>query len=475
MEIGPFSRALRAFGRPIEQVRALRAEDQGRLAPSPPVASPITGHLPFFQKDRLGYTLEIAQREGDVVRLRFGWITGHVVSHPDAVRHVLVDNQKNYDKQTPGFDNLRVILGNGLVTSEGAFWRRQRRIAQPAFQKEKVNAFAGTMSRCTEEMCDRWLASGAPFDAHDEMMKVTLRIAGLTLLSTDFTGESRTVGDAVSYLLHEANARIAQLFDFDRALPTTRGKRLRSAIGELDRVVEAAIADRRARPRESSDLLSLLMSARDEETGEAMDATQLRDEVLTAFLAGHETTANALTWSLYLASLHPAAANAVVEETKRIAGSAPIDAATAMQLGAAKRFVSEAMRLYPPAWMIGRRAIDRDEIGGFPIPKDSIVFVSPWVTHRRGDVFENPEGFDPDRFLPERIDRVPRYAYFPFGAGPRICIGQGFAMLEAVMGLATILRRARVDLVPGQTIRPEPTITLRPSGPVKMVPVARPS
>lgn len=484
------------LSKPIERILALR-ENGGKLAPSPPVDNALSGHLPSLRQDRLSYFLDCIGTYGNVVRFRFGWFTAHVIAHPDDVRHVLVDNQKNYDKGTRGFDKLKIVLGNGLVTSDGAFWLRQRRIAQPAFAREKVNAFAPVMNRCVEEAVASWLAPPAsrdpkardskardsrpgdsrPGDARKnamdlggEMMKLTLRIAGLALLSTDVSKDAVQVGEALTLLLGEANERILSPFDFTESLPLPKNLRIKKAITELDEIVDRTIKGRRKlepekRPR---DLLTLLMEARDDETGETMSDLQLRDEVMTMFLAGYETTANALTWALYLASKHPAQLKIVREEVERVVGTGEITSEHVAQLGATRRFVSEVLRLYPPAWMMGRRALADDVIGGYPIPKDSLVFVSPWVTQRTATFFENPEGFDPDRFLPENMAKWPRTAYFPFGGGPRLCIGQGFAMMEAVILLAAIVRRVRLDLLPGQNVVPEPTITLRPAVPISV-------
>lgn len=459
--------------RPFEQLAALR-EHRGMLAPSPRPKSLLAGHLPEMRADRCTYVLDAVRRHGDIVRLRFGWVTGHLLAHPDFVRHVLVDHQKNYDKETPGFDRLRVILGQGLLTSEGALWRRQRRIAQPAFHKERVAAFASQMQTATDDLVEGWLTRGAhrPIDVGAEMMRLTLRIAGNTLLSTELSDEAGSVGEALTFLLRDANDRIHS--PISTVFPSARNVRWKRALARLDAIVGQTIARRRALGDAApNDLLSLMMRARDEETGETMSDHQLRDEVMTMFLAGHETTANTLTWALYLASKHAGPAALLAEEILRVVGDGPIGADEVSRLPYTRRFLSEALRLYPPAWIFGRRARETDRIGGYPIPRDSMVFLSPWITQRHPAFFTNPEGFDPDRFLPERFAEIPRYAYFPFGAGPRICIGQGFALQEAAIALACIVRRTRLDLVAGQTVVPEPTITLRPKGSILMSVVPR--
>jgi cytochrome P450 len=465
-------------GASIDHLRALVPAERrgaGRTAPSPPTFDRVGGHLEGMRGDRLSFVLQAFQRGGDVARLRLGWLTAHLLAHPDHIRHVLVDGARDYDKQTRGFDKVRLILGNGLLTSEGDFWRRQRRIAQPAFHRERIAGFAAVMARVTEEMLADWAKrpAGSVLDVAEEMTRLALRIAGLTLLSTDPSSEADVVGRAVSLLLASANERILSPFDFLEALPTPKNLALRRAQADLDRVVYGAIAARRRSAERPSDLLSLFMDARDEDTGEAMSDVQLRDEVMTMFLAGHETTASTLAWAFWMMSLHPGPARAVVEEAQRVLGAAEAAgrAPTAEDVAAmpvTRRFLMETMRLYPPAWFLARRATKDDAIGGFAIPRGSYVFISPWVTHRHPALFEDPEGFYPERFEGEAASRLPKHAYIPFGAGPRVCIGQGFAMLEATLVLGMVARRFRLDVVSGHRVIPEASITLRPRDGVKV-------
>ena len=435
-----------------------------RKAPSPPTEGPV-GHLRRMAADQIGFMARAWTECGDVTRLRFVSLPAHLLAHPDHVRHVLVDNHRNYDKQTKGFDVLRIVLGNGLLTSEGDFWRRQRRIAQPAFHKDRVTAFAKVMVTAAEDTARRWedvAKRDGTLDAAAEMMRLTLRIAGETLLSTDVTADADAVGTSVSLLLNEANRRILRPIDVPLSVPTPHNKRLIGAVESLDAVVHRMIEDRRRTTERPNDLLTMLMDARDEETGEGMTDQQLRDEVLTIFLAGHETTANALVWTFYLLSKHPDVGRKLAAELHDVLGGRAPDVADLGKLVYTTAVLKESMRLYPPAWIIGRRAVDDDVIDGFDIPRDSFVFVSPWITHRHTAFWPNPEGFDPDRFLPERAAEIARYAYFPFGAGPRICIGQGFAMMEAQLLLATLWQRFHLDLVTSHRVVPQPSITLRP-------------
>ncbi len=440
-----------------------------RVAPMPKLAGPL-GHLDFMRDDPLAFFLRVRDEVGDVARFRLGWMTAHLVSRPEDVKHVLVDEHRRYDKQTRGFDELRTILGNGLVTSEGELWRRQRRIAQPGFLRERVASLAPRMIAAAADLRARWLTlaeRGETTDVAADMMRLTLRIASETLLSTNVSGDAEVVGEAVALLLHEANDRLTSA-SLPLSVPTPQNLRVRRAMEALDKVVLRAIDERRKSERPPDDLLTMLATARDAETGETMSDRQLRDEVMTMFLAGHETTANALAWTLYRLSLHPEARAVVHRELDRVLEGRLPSAADLPRLSSTTAVIKESMRLHPPVWIIGRRATEDDRIGEYVIPANSIVFVSPWVTHRHPSLWPNPEGFDPARFMPERAASIPRFAYFPFGAGPRICIGAAFAMMEAELCLATLLPGLALDLVSSHAVRGQPSITLRPRDGIRM-------
>jgi cytochrome P450 len=368
------------------------------------------------------------------------------------------------------------VLGNGLVTSEGSFWLRQRRIIQPAFHRQRITRFAQTMVRCGKDMLDGWeqaARTGAPIDVHHEMMRVTVRVIGLTMLSTEVSARAGTVERALDRILHQVVRRTTSLLALPLSLPTPLNRELRAARAELDGVVNAIIAARRRSGKDEGDLLSLLMAARDEQTGEGMSDLQLRDEVMTIFLAGHETTANALTWTLYLLSKHPAVWRQLLQEVRSVVGQREPSVEDLPRLEYGMRVLQESMRLYPPVWVLVRRAEKEERLGGFPIPRHAFVAACAFVSHRNPAVFENPEGFDPDRFTPERVAALPRFAYYPFGGGPRICIGNHFALMEAQLLLTMIAQRYRLDLVPGHPVVLDPTITLRPRHGMRMF--ARPS
>lgn len=448
---------------PLQQARAL-FDHRERLAPSPP-AKGLLGHLPELRRGPLGAFLGWRRALGDLVRLRFGTVTAHLVAHPDFARHVLIDHHKNYDKQTRGFNAVRWILGNGLLTSEGAFWRRQRRIAQPAFHRERIASIGEAMIKETLSERTTWddaARGGSPVDVTAAMSRLTMRIAAGTLLSTDVSTDTETVGRALNLLLGQFNERLRRPVLLPPTIPTPENRRAKRALAELDAVVYRAIAARRASRERPSDLLTMLMDAVDEETGERMSDLELRDEVMTIFLAGHETTANAMSWTLYLLSRNPDARARLEAEIDAELGGEPVRLEDLGRLRWTADVLSEAMRLFPPAWMIGRRAVLDDEIGGYFIPRGSLALVSPYVIHHHPDHWPNPEGFDPARWSSGLAQTLPKCAYFPFGAGPRICIGQGFALMEAKIILATLVQRHRFDLVGGVKANPEPTVTLRP-------------
>ena len=442
-----------------------------RTAPGPR-GELLLGSLSAARKDPISLFHHSAQQYGEVVRFRFGPRIGHLLVNPGHIKHVLQDNAANYGKQTPGFEKIRRVLGDGLLTSEGDFWRRQRRIAQPAFHHKRIAGFAAVMARCAQDLAADWtrpVRAGQTLDVLREMMALTLRIVALTLLSTDTASSANDIGTALTNILHTANDRMTRLIDLPPRIPTRENRAFNRDLAVLDRVVLGLIAERRRTGEHREDLLSMLMETRDEETGASMNDRQLRDELMTIFLAGHETTANALTWTMMLLSKSPAEDRLVRAELQReLGGRAPVFE-DLPKLPRTRSVVEESMRLYPPAWMVARSATKADEIGGYQIPAGSIVFTSPFVCHRSPLRFPNPEGFDPERFASGQVEALPRFSYFPFGGGPRICIGNAFALVEAQLVVATLLQKTRLELVAGHDCTPEPSITLRPKHGMKMV------
>jgi cytochrome P450 len=414
-------------------------------------------------------TLVAASRLGDVARIDMGSRgDAYVVSHPDGVKRVLLENQSNYSKRTRGFETLRLFLGQGLLTAEGDFWRKQRRIAQPAFHHRNLQAFATIMQRAGESRAERWeakTAAGEPFDVASEMMQVTLSIVGRCLFSTDPDAQSSAIGQHLEVMLERFIRRVTSPVVLPLSWPTAGNRRIRFAIRELHRIVDEIVAARRAAPGSGdrpTDLLDLLMAAEDADTGARMSDRQLRDEVLTLLLAGHETTAAALGWTWWLLSRHPDVDRRLGEQLAAL-GDGAIDAEALARAPLVGRVIHEAMRLYPPAWIVARRAEGADRIQDVSIPRDRLVFLSPYATHRRADLFRDPERFDPDRFdgASGPSGTFDRFTYFPFGGGPRICIGNGFALMEAQILLATLRRRFRLVVRPGALVEPMPLLTLR--------------
>lgn len=425
--------------------------------------------------DPLDLFLESQATYGDIVRFRFGPFTYYLVNDPDVVKHVLVDNPKGYTKSR-NYLGLKLVLGDGLLISESDHWRRQRKLVQPAFHRERLAGFARSMSECTRATIDRWqieLAEGASetTDIHEEMMRLTFRIVGLTLLSADVDGSAKEVGKAMDVAMHWANDYAEALVRLPPSLPTPANLRFKKAMKTLDDVVFRIIAERRAVASATKsygdDLLGMLMEATTEE-GSGMDDQQLRDELITMVLAGHETTANLMAWTFYLLSKHPEIERRVREEAERVLGDRDATLDDVKGLEYTKMVLEESLRLYPPAWAFERQAIAPDQLGPYPIEAGSIIGFSPYVMHRHPAFWENPEGFDPERFSPERAAKRPRYAYLPFGGGPRTCVGNHFAMMEAQIILAMIVRDFRMELVSSHPVVLDPMITLRPKHGIKM-------
>jgi cytochrome P450 len=429
------------------------------------------GMLPAVRRDVLGFFTETARVHGAVARYRLGPLRSYLVTHPDGVKRVLQDHVTNYTKDHVTYGMIRWIGGNGLITSQGDFWLRQRRLAQPAFHRQRISAMAGMMTRATHELLERWepeASRGQPLHVGPEMMGLTLRIVGDALLGGKVAEKTAVVGRSFDVI----NAQLAHRFRAFNILPPvlpTRADRLfRDSLRRLRGVVRDLITERRKSSEDRGDLLSMFMHARDEETGARMDDAQLTDEAVTVMVAGHETTASTLSWIWALLHQHPEAeARLHAEVDGVLAGRAPA-LEDLPHLPYARMVVDEALRLYPPVYVLGRKVLEDDELCGFRIRGGSSVDLSPYATHRLPEFWEEPEQFRPERFTPEQVARRPRFAYFPFLGGPRQCIGNAFALMEAQLILVCIAQRFRLRMVPGYTPTPEPLITLRPVGGLPM-------
>ncbi len=440
----------------------------------PPVTArgwPLLGDLPAIRRDALGF-LERAARQGDVVRLRLGRDV-YLLNHPDHAQRVLHDNHVNYRKSF-FYQRMRPLVGDGLLTSEGEVWKRKRRLAQPAFHRERLAGFVEVMAHHTGALLDRWSESawrGTAVDVAADMMRLTLTVVGHALFGSDLLQEADRAGRALTTALRVTNERFFALLYLPPWIPTARNLRFARAMRILDGLVNEVISSRRAGPARA-DLRGMLMEANDEEGGARLSDQELRDEVMTMVLAGHETTANALAWALYL--LHGArdADARLHDECAAVLGGCAVRLEDLPRLGVAARVCQEAMRLYPPAWIFGREAVHPDVFGNTHVPAGAAVSVCPWLLHRDRRFWTDPERFDPDRFLSGDSAR-PKYAYLPFAAGPRMCIGSAFASMEMQVVLSMIASRFRLELAPGHPVEVEASVTLRPRSGIWMNPRPR--
>lgn len=439
-----------------------------RVAPGPS-GHFLLGNLQEFRRDVLGLVTRSAAAYGDVTRCRLGPHVIHLLNHPHHVEHVLQRRAANYDKRTRSTDTIRSITGESLLTSNGEFWKRQRRMAQPAFHHRQIAGFTDKMTAAIEAMLTDWrtrVPSGSVVDIASEMSRLTYAIVARTLFSIDATGHAETIERAMRVMLPHVFNRLGEILRPPDWFPSPANRRFRQALAEVDQVVYEIIAGHReaeARGEPREDLLGMLMRARDPDTGAALSDAQLRNETITFLLAGHETTANALTWTFHLLAAHPEVERRLMEEIDTVLGERTPVLEDVAKLIYTKRVIQEAMRLYPPIWIIERRAIAADEIAGYRIPAGSSVVISPYALHRHPAFWERPEEFDPSRF-----ESPPSDAYIPFGAGPRFCIGHEFAMLEARLIIVMVLRAFRLATVPGHPIEPMPDITLRPRHGMRM-------
>lgn len=419
-----------------------------------------------LRRDPLGYMERIASTYGDLAHLRVGPYKLVFINHPDLVHEVLVTKDASFIKGR-ALDQTRDVFGQGLLTSEGELHKRQRRLIQPAFHRRRIEGYADAMATDAAAAAARW-RDGETVDVSREMMRLTLRIVARTLFRVDVEEESaREVGRALDALV-DAFSVVPVLGMLFRKLPLPSIRRAKKARETLDALIYRMIAERRQADGDGEDLLSLLLAARDED-GRAMDDRQVRDEAMTLFLAGHETTANALAWSWYLLAGHPEAEARFHAEVDAVLGDRLPGAADLPSLPVTRQILAEAMRLYPPAWAISRRSIEPVTIGGYPLPEGTGVLASQWILHRDPRFFPDPLAFRPERWTEDFEAALPKLAYFPFGGGPRICIGMGFAWMEGILLLATIGRRWKMRPVPGQRVEPQPRITLRPKNGVRVI------
>jgi len=423
-----------------------------------------------FRRDALGYTLRLFEQSGDVVSVRMGSRWLYFLFHPDDIEYVLQHNHRNYVKG-PATRKAKVFFGRGLFTSEGPTWRRQRRLMQPTFRMAQLRSSVDAMTQCVEAAISRWEAeagAGRSVNVVAEMRRLALSVVARALMDAELEDDpmQRTVFETViAHLEH----RTTSFFPIPSTVPTPRNLEFRRAITRLENIAVTIIEKRRTQPERNSDLLTTLLGARDEQNGEPLAEQELRDHVRTFLFAGHETTAMTLAWAMYLIFTHPAVERRLAAEVDEVLGGRRPTADDLKRLPYAHKVLQETLRLYPSAPFVGRQTIGEDTVRGYRIPAHTGVTMCAYVTHRHPLIWEDPERFDPERFAPDRCAARARYAYFPFGGGPRMCIGSDFAMLEAQLALAMTMQRLRFELDPSRpfapsvrTVRPREGLWMRP-------------
>ncbi|HKV38948.1 MAG TPA: cytochrome P450, partial [Blastocatellia bacterium] len=449
-----------------KQNMSVAVAPKAAFPPGPKFRFPASS-LVRFKRDPLAFLTWLAREYGDVAHFKLGPNNIFALNNPNYIRDVLVTNNKAF-KKSRGLQVAKRFLGEGLLTSETEFHRRQRRLVQPAFHPERIAGYAQTMIDYGTRLADRW-TGGESLDIAAQMMELTLAIVAKTLFDADVEGEAGEIRDAITRIMRmftfTLNMPFAELFERMPFGPKARFERARA---RLDATIYRIINERRKGGVDRGDLLSMLLMAQDEEDNSQMTDLQVRDEAMTLFLAGHETTANALTWTWYLLSQNPGAESKLHEEIDSVLGGAPPSPSDFRKLVYTEMVFREAMRLYPPAWVMGRQALADYEIGEYVIPAGSTLLMSQFVMHRNPRYYSDPSDFRPERWTPEARAALPRFAYFPFGGGSRTCIGEDFAWMEGVLLIATIARKWRMRLVPGQHVTTRPLITLRPKDGVRV-------
>ncbi|MGE3333752.1 MAG: cytochrome P450 [Rhodospirillaceae bacterium] len=438
---------------------------QARKELAGPKGYPIVGVLPMLRGNTFKFLVETARDFGDIVPLRILMTTAYLLNHPAHVEHVLQKNYRNYRK-TPMLGKLRPVLGDGLFMSEGELWTRQRKLIQPSFHKERVDALASRMTDVIQSHLKTWETrahSGEVFNISDDTSILTLEIALQTMFSTGLGGDANGFAEAMKIVHEVSSKRIWDITGLGEMMPTKKNRDFKTAVDFLQGVVSRIIEERRAKPSVRDDLLSILMDARDADTNEAMSDRQLRDEVMTLMLAGHDTTATMVAWALLMLTQHPAHLERMRDEADMVLAGRIPEAGDVKTLDYTKRVIQEVARLRPSFWWFARVAINDDNIAGQPIKAGTTVFISQYLIHTLPNVWEDPEKFDPDRFLPDQISGRSKFAYFPFGAGPRVCIGSGFAMMEMQFALAMIFRRFDLEITSEKEPEFGNLITLRPT------------
>ena len=427
----------------------------------PPGPSGSTYSILFGERrqDALAFFTKLTRDFGDVSQLRLLNFRTLFLNHPDDIEDVLVNKARSFEKGRVMNANMR-LFGDGLLTSEGDFWLRQRRLVQPAFHRARIAAYGATMVEYAERAMREW-KSGETRDIHQDMMQITLQIVGKTLFNADLARDAKEVGETLETLLKLA-ADFGKTILIPLWVPTPRNLRARLGIRRIEKIIYRIIAQKRAEARDTGDLLSMLLAVQDED-GSRMTDKQLRDETITLFLAGHETTANALAWTIWLLAQNPEAESKFHAELESVLARRAPTVEDIPKLVYTGHVLTESMRLYPPAWGMARLVVEPVEVAGYKLEPGNGVACAQWVVHRDPRWFDVPEKFLPERWEGDLAKRIPRFAYFPFGGGPRQCIGNSFALMEATLILATVAQRFRFNLVKEHPVKPLASITLRPA------------
>jgi len=434
--------------------------------PPGPSGAPLVGNLLEFRRDPLGMMLKTARDFGDIATLKLGPNLIFLISNPEWIKDLLVTNHQSV-KKSRGLERAKIFLGEGLATSEGELHRRQRRMAQPAFNHQRVAGYAETMANRASETSDHW-SEGETRDIAEEMMRLTMVISGKTFFGSEVDSVSEEVGKQMAVIEESYFRRLMPYSELLDGLPLPSNRRLNRAIKRLDEIMHTIIEEHRKNGEDQGDLLSTLLMAHDEE-GSGMSDKQLRDETVSLFFGGHETTSAALSWTWYLLSQNPEAESKFHKEVDSVLEGRLPQFEDFPKLTYTSMVFAESMRLYPPAWVLGRKLLVDYEVGSYTLPKGCGTFVSPWVMHHDSRYFPEPFEFDPMRWTPEAKASRPKFSYFPFGGGPRGCMGEEFAWMEGVILLATIGQRWRFKLSPGHQVEPAPMLTLRMKHGLRMI------
>ena len=435
--------------------------------PPGPRGLPIVGSLFDYFRDMLGFLLRTARTYGDIAFFKLGSRKVYLLSHPDFIKDVLVTNHMKFHKSR-ALERSKIVLGEGLLTSEGETHLRERRIIQPVFHHRRIKAYADVMTDFASRIGENW-ENGDVVDIHREMMRLTLAIVARTLFGAEIRSGADDIGKSLTTLVNQFPRMLFPLSEYLDKIPLPSTRRFFNALETLDNTVYQLIDLRRKSRVHGDDLLSMLLSAQDEEGGDGLTDLQVRDEVMTLFLAGQESTANSLVWAWYLISQHPHVEEKLHDELDSVLGQRLPEVDDLKKLVFTRMVFSESLRLYPPAWTVVRRAIEDYQVDGYVVPSGADIYMSQYVVHHDPRFFPDPFTFDPERWNHDQASSLPQFAYFPFGGGPRLCIGESFAWMEGIMLIAAIASKWKMHLVPGQNIVPKPLITIRPKSGMKMI------